>query len=208
MSSEHSISAQTQVLLIDDDPHLRQALSQTLDLAGLKVASLGDAREVAARLPADWPGVVVSDIRMPGIDGLELLQQLRSCDSDLPVILITGHGDIQLAVQAMRAGAYDFLEKPFPSEALLDSVRRALALRQLVLERREMSVTLMEMNRAIMRRAPVEPSLSDRLRDEAATWEMYANLQRRMDRLNQRLDAIERKLEPPLPPFPEFKPQP
>lgn len=84
----------------------------------------------------------------------------------------------------------------------------AADLRQLVLERREMSVTLMEMNRAIMRRAPVEPSLSDRLRDEAATWEMYANLQRRMDRLNQRLDAIERKLEPPLPPFPEFKPQP
>lgn len=105
MSSEHSISAQTQVLLIDDDPHLRQALSQTLDLAGLKVASLGDARELAARLPADWPGVVVSDIRMPGIDGLELLQQLRARDSELPVILITGHGDIQLAVQAMRAGA-------------------------------------------------------------------------------------------------------
>jgi two-component system C4-dicarboxylate transport response regulator DctD len=142
MSSDQPISAQAQVLLIDDDPHLRQALSQTLDLAGLKVVSLGDARDLAARLPADWPGVVVSDIRMPGIDGLELLQQLRTRDSEMPVILITGHGDIQLAVQAMRAGAYDFLEKPFPSEALLDSVRRALALRQLVLDNRSLRLAL------------------------------------------------------------------
>ncbi|MFR0309115.1 sigma-54-dependent transcriptional regulator, partial [Escherichia coli] len=142
MSSDTPISTQAQVVLIDDDPHLRQALSQTLDLAGLKVASLGDARDLAARLPADWQGVVVSDIRMPGIDGLELLQQLRARDSELPVILITGHGDIQLAVQAMRAGAYDFLEKPFPSEALLDSVRRALALRQLVLDNRSLRLAL------------------------------------------------------------------
>jgi two-component system C4-dicarboxylate transport response regulator DctD len=142
MSSDTPISAQAQVVLIDDDPHLRQALSQTLDLAGLEVVSLGDARGLAARLPADWQGVVVSDIRMPGIDGLELLQQLRARDNELPVILITGHGDIQLAVQAMRAGAYDFLEKPFPSEALLDSVRRALALRQLVLDNRSLRLAL------------------------------------------------------------------
>ncbi|HBB78454.1 MAG TPA: Fis family transcriptional regulator, partial [Pseudomonas sp.] len=127
------IDSQTQVLLVDDDPYLRKALSQTLDLAGLRVLGLDDARGLAARLPADWPGVVVSDIRMPGLDGLQLLQQLQDHDAELPVLLITGHGDIQLAVQAMRAGAYDFLEKPFPSEALLDSVRRALALRQLVL---------------------------------------------------------------------------
>ena len=137
MSSDTPISTQAQVVLIDDDPHLRGALSQTLDTAGLKVASLGDARD--GRTPAGGlAGVVVSDIRMPGIDGLELLQQLRARDSELPVILITGHGDIQLAVQAMRAGAYDFLEKPFPSEALLDSVRRALALRQLVLDNRSL----------------------------------------------------------------------
>ena len=131
------IDSATQVLLVDDDPYLRKALSQTLDLAGLRVLDLDDARNLTARLPADWPGVVVSDIRMPGIDGLQLLQQLQSHDAELPVLLITGHGDVQLAVQAMRAGAYDFLEKPFPSEALLDSVRRALALRQLVLDNRK-----------------------------------------------------------------------
>jgi hypothetical protein len=79
-------------------------------------------------------------------------------------------------------------------------------LRAMVLERRELSVTLMEMNRAIMRRTPVEPLRIDRLRDEAATWEIYATLQRRMDRMDQRLEEIEKKLEPPLPPFPEFKP--
>ncbi|MCZ9336027.1 response regulator, partial [Klebsiella pneumoniae] len=73
---------------------------------------------------------------------LELLQQLRTRDSEMPVILITGHGDIQLAVQAMRTGAYNFLEKPVPSEALLDSVRRALALRQLVLDNRSLRLAL------------------------------------------------------------------
>ena len=133
MTTETLIDSQAQVILVDDDPHLRQALSQTLDLAGLKVVALADAQGLADRIEADWPGVVVSDIRMPGIDGLQLLEQLHGRDSELPVLLITGHGDVPLAVQAMRAGAYDFLEKPFATDALLDSVRRALALRRLVL---------------------------------------------------------------------------
>ncbi len=137
-----TIDANTQVLLIDDDPHLRQALSQTLDLAGLKVATLADAKGLAERIERDWPGVVVSDIRMPGVDGLELLKQLHEQDPDLPVLLITGHGDVPLAVQAMRAGAYDFLEKPFASEDLLESVRRALALRRLVLDNRSLRLAL------------------------------------------------------------------
>lgn len=137
-----TIDARTQVLLIDDDPHLRQALSQTLDLAGLKVATLADAKGLAERIDRDWPGVVVSDIRMPGVDGLQLLQQLHEQDPELPVLLITGHGDVPLAVQAMRAGAYDFLEKPFASEDLLESVRRALALRRLVLDNRSLRLAL------------------------------------------------------------------
>lgn len=118
-----------QVLLVDDDPHLRQALSQTLDLAGFQVSTRADAQGLAAQLPTDWPGVVVSDIRMPGIDGLQLLEQLQQADPQLPVILITGHGDVPMAVQAMRAGAFDFLEKPFASDDLLASVRRAFAQR-------------------------------------------------------------------------------
>ncbi|KJK09449.1 MULTISPECIES: sigma-54 dependent transcriptional regulator [Pseudomonas] len=142
MTTEPLIDSQVQVILVDDDPHLRQALSQTLDLAGLKVLSLSDAQNLAGRIEPDWPGVLVSDIRMPGIDGLELLQQVHAQDPDLPVLLITGHGDVPLAVQAMRAGAYDFLEKPFASDALLDSVRRALALRRLVLDNRSLRLAL------------------------------------------------------------------
>lgn len=137
-----TIDNRIEVVLIDDDPHLRQALSQTLDLAGLKVLPLAEAKDLVAQLPRDWPGVVVSDIRMPGIDGLELLNLLHAQDPELPVLLITGHGDVPLAVQAMRAGAYDFLEKPFPSDHLLDSVRRALALRRLVLDNRSLRLAL------------------------------------------------------------------
>lgn len=133
-----SIDNSIQVVLIDDDPHLRQALCQTLDLAGLKVLPLGEANGLTARLSRDWPGVVVSDIRMPGMDGLELLAELHGQDPDLPVLLITGHGDVPLAVQAMRAGAYDFLEKPFSPDALLNSLRRALDKRGLILENRRL----------------------------------------------------------------------
>ncbi|PNG32677.1 sigma-54-dependent transcriptional regulator [Pseudomonas protegens] len=142
MTRPDSLDPQLQVVLIDDDPHLRQALSQTLDLAGLKVLSLAQAQGLAPRLERDWPGVVVSDIRMPGMDGLELLNQLHAQDPELPVLLITGHGDVPLAVQAMRAGAYDFLEKPFASDALLDSVRRALDWRRLVLDNRSLRLAL------------------------------------------------------------------
>ena len=142
MTTEPLIDSRVQVILVDDDPHLRQALSQTLDLAGLNVLSLSDAQNLAGRIEQDWPGVLVSDIRMPGIDGLQLLQQVHAQDPELPVLLITGHGDVPLAVQAMRAGAYDFLEKPFASDALLDSVRRALALRRLVLDNRSLRLAL------------------------------------------------------------------
>jgi two-component system, NtrC family, C4-dicarboxylate transport response regulator DctD len=159
------IDSRTQVLLIDDDPHLRQALSQTLDLAGLKVSSLADAHAVAAKIERDWPGVVVSDIRMPGIDGLQLLQQLQEQDPELPVLLITGHGDVPLAVQAMRAGAYDFLEKPFASDELIDSVRRALALRRLVLDNRSLRLALTDRHTLSARLVGQSPAML-RLREQ------------------------------------------
>uniref|UniRef100_UPI002D79824B sigma-54-dependent transcriptional regulator n=1 Tax=Pseudomonas chlororaphis TaxID=587753 RepID=UPI002D79824B len=89
-------------------------------------------------LPRDFPGVILSDVRMPGISGLELLKQVQQRDPDLPVILLTGHGDVPMAVEAMRDGAYDFLEKPFSPETLLSSLRRALDKRSLVLENRRL----------------------------------------------------------------------
>ncbi|WP_369988575.1 sigma-54-dependent transcriptional regulator [Pseudomonas xanthosomatis] len=163
--TETLIDSRAQVILVDDDPHLRQALSQTLDLAGLKVVTLADAQGLAGRIEADWPGVVVSDIRMPGIDGLQLLEQLHARDSELPVLLITGHGDVPLAVQAMRAGAYDFLEKPFATDALLDSVRRALALRRLVLDNRSLRLALSDRQQLATRLVGQSPSMQ-RLREQ------------------------------------------
>lgn len=165
MTTETLIDSRAQVILVDDDPHLRQALSQTLDLAGLKVVALADAQGLAERIEADWPGVVVSDIRMPGIDGLQLLKQLHGRDNELPVLLITGHGDVPLAVQAMRAGAYDFLEKPFASDALLDSVRRALALRRLVLDNRSLRLALSDRQQLATRLVGQSPSMQ-RLREQ------------------------------------------
>ncbi|WP_229624413.1 sigma-54-dependent transcriptional regulator, partial [Pseudomonas syringae] len=111
------------------------------------------------------PGVVVSDIRMQGMDGLELLDQLHEQDPDLPVLLITGHGDVPLAVKAMRAGAYDFLEKPFASDAMLDSVRRALALRRLVLDNRSLRLALSDRQQLSTRLIGQSPSIL-RLREQ------------------------------------------
>ncbi|MBE0505808.1 MAG: sigma-54-dependent Fis family transcriptional regulator [Marinospirillum sp.] len=124
------------VIIIDDEKHLRISLGQTLELAGYQVQSFESAEQALKALSPEWPGVVVSDIRMPGMDGMAFLQQARTLDTDLPVILITGHGDISTAVAAMRQGAYDFLEKPFHNEVLLDVVARALDKRRLTLENR------------------------------------------------------------------------
>lgn len=130
------------VILIDDEKHLRISLGQTLELAGYQVHSYESASQALRSLTPEWPGVVVSDIRMPDMDGMTFLQQARALDVDLPVILITGHGDISTAVAAIRQGAYDFLEKPFRNEVLLDVVARALDKRRLTLENRSLKEEL------------------------------------------------------------------
>ncbi len=134
------------VILIDDEKHIRKAGSQTLQLAGYEVIALERADKALELLHEDWPGVVVSDINMPGTDGLSFMNQALARVSDLPVILITGHGDISMAVQAMRDGAYDFIEKPFPADLLTDVVRRALDKRALTLENRRLRQELRAQN--------------------------------------------------------------
>lgn len=124
------------VAFIDDDEVLRAANLQALMLAGLSVAPYGSAMAALEEIDAEFPGVVVSDVRMPRIDGLELFRRLKRIDPDLPVILITGHGDIAMAVDAMREGAYDFIAKPYALDRLLGSIRHALEKRRLVLENR------------------------------------------------------------------------
>ena len=127
-----------QVIVVDDEAAIREAVQQWLELSGFEVRACASATEALALVDRDFPGIVVSDVRMPGSDGLQLLDKLLQIDSDLPVILVTGHGDVPMAVQALRQGAYDFIEKPFTPERLLDSVRRALDKRRLVCENRQL----------------------------------------------------------------------
>lgn len=125
-----------QVIFIDDEQDVREAGRQTLELEDFAVTCFASAEAALAALDDDFPGVIVSDVRLPDMDGLRLMAVARERDRDLPVVLITGHGDISMAVEAMRAGAYDFIEKPFPAERLLESVRRAMDKRALVMENR------------------------------------------------------------------------
>ena len=112
--------------LIDDDDGVRQSLAFSLTTAGLAVRAYDSADAFLEAIPGLQPGCVVSDIRMPGIDGLELQRRLIGLSVNLPVILMTGHGDVRLAVEAMKAGAVDFIEKPFDDEILLSAIRVAL----------------------------------------------------------------------------------
>ncbi|WP_369958417.1 sigma-54-dependent transcriptional regulator [Pseudomonas benzenivorans] len=127
-----------QVIVVDDEAAIREAVQQWLELSGFRVQSCASSEQALALVDRDFPGVLVSDVRMPGSDGLQLLDKLVALDRDLPVILITGHGDVPMAVQALRQGAYDFIEKPFTPERLLDSVHRALDKRRLVCENRQL----------------------------------------------------------------------
>lgn len=126
------------VIVVDDEAPIREAIEQWLTLSGFAVQVFSRAEECLARLPEHFPGVILTDVRMPGVSGLQLLAGLQARDKDLPVILLTGHGDVPMAVQAMRDGAYDFLEKPFSPETLLSNLRRAMEKRQLVLENRRL----------------------------------------------------------------------
>lgn len=130
------------VLLVDDDAAVRRAGRQALELAGYDVECFGSPDGVAGRLSWSMNAVLLSDIKMPNIDGLTLMGQVLTVDPEFPVVLITGHGDVAMAVSAMRAGAYDFIEKPFASQILVDVTRRALEKRRLVLENRSLRAEL------------------------------------------------------------------
>ncbi|WP_346893122.1 sigma-54 dependent transcriptional regulator [uncultured Roseibium sp.] len=126
------------VLLIDDEEDLRASLTQGLELSGQTVMATGNPEDALERITRDFYGVLVTDIRMPGEDGFQVMRKAFEIDPALPVVLITGHGDVPLAVEAMRAGAYDFMEKPFSVSSLASVVDRALDKRRLVLENRKL----------------------------------------------------------------------
>eukprot|EP01037_Dinobryon_pediforme_P026781 gene26781-29415_t len=126
------------VVLVDDDDDLRGAVAQILELAGHRVLPFAAARPALAVLDADFAGVVLTDVRMPGMDGIELFRAARVRDPDLPVLLMTGHGDVAMAVQALKDGAWDFISKPFDPEALVAAIGRATAHRSLGLDSRRL----------------------------------------------------------------------
>lgn len=126
------------VYLVEDDEAVLRACEQAMKLADITVRSFRNAEQALAALVDEPPAVIVSDVRMPGMSGLELLAEMQKLDREVPVILITGHGDVSMAVQAMRSHAYDFIEKPFNSARLVDVVRRALEKRSLLQENRQL----------------------------------------------------------------------
>src|SRR6266581_4356031 len=156
------------ILFVDDEASMRDAVTQWLGLAGFEMLVHEKATSALNTLSADFSGILVTDLKMEGIDGLELLRRSQQIDPELPVVVITGHGDVQTAVEAMRFGAYDFIEKPFSPERLLEIVRHAGEKRQLVIENRR------------LRRAVNEQTLASRIIGTSAATE---NLRRQVAEL-------------------------
>jgi two-component system response regulator FixJ len=121
MSANHTIH------LIDDDEDVRKALAFLLGTAGHAVKVYESGSSFLEKLDGLQPGCIVSDVRMPGVDGLELQRRLKENGVAMPMVVMTGHADVPLAVQAMKQGAIDFIEKPFPDDVMLEAIERALA---------------------------------------------------------------------------------
>ncbi|MBY0236711.1 MAG: sigma-54 dependent transcriptional regulator [Burkholderiaceae bacterium] len=140
------------ILFVEDDPPVRASLTQTLELEGLEVCACASAEEALPHIQAGAQIVVATDVRLPGMSGLGLLDHVVATDPDIPVVLVTAHGDVAMAVQAMRVGAYDFLEKPFAPERFIDTLKRAL-------DKRVLRVAVDELRGQLQRRSGVEAVL-------------------------------------------------
>ena len=130
------MSKAMKIAIVDDEKDMRQSISQWLALSGFDTETFASAEEALKVLGNDFPGIVVSDIKMPGMDGMQFLRKLKGVDSSLPVIMITGHGDVPMAVEAMRMGAFDFLEKPFNPDRMTELAKKATQVRRLTLDNR------------------------------------------------------------------------
>ena len=153
------------VAIVDDQKDMRQSISQWLALSGFNTETYGSAEDALKALAPDYPGVVVSDIKMSGMDGIGLLKRLMSVDSALPVIMITGHGDVAVAVEAMQIGAFDFLEKPFNPDKMTELVKRAANARRLTLDSRALRLELSDGASFTKRLVGASPAMK-RLRED------------------------------------------
>jgi len=153
------------IAIVDDEKDMRQSISQWLALSGFDTETFASAEEALKAVGADYPGVVVSDIKMPGMDGMAFLKKLMSLDSGLPVILITGHGDVPMAVEAMQVGAFDFLEKPFNPDRMTELAKKATSSRRLTLDNRALRRELSD-GTGIMKKLIGSSPVMERLRED------------------------------------------
>lgn len=153
------------IAIVDDEKDMRQSISQWLALSGFETETFGSAEDALKSLGNDYPGVVVSDIKMPGMDGMQFLKRLMSVDSALPVIMITGHGDVPMAVEAMRVGAFDFLEKPFNPDQMTELAKKATNTRRLTLDSRALRRELSD-GTTIMKKLVGTSPVMERLRED------------------------------------------
>jgi len=153
------------VAIVDDEQDMRQSISQWLALSGFDTETFACAEDALKAIGSDWPGIVVSDIKMPGMDGMAFLKRLMSQDSGLPVIMITGHGDVPMAVEAMRLGAWDFLEKPFNPDRMTELAKRATQARRMTLDARALRKELSD-GTGIMQKLIGASAAMDRLRED------------------------------------------
>jgi FixJ family two-component response regulator len=143
------MDAEALVFVVDDDAPMRESLQNLLQSVGLRVEVFASAQEFLRSTRPDVPGCLVLDVRLPGLSGLELQQRLVEGDTAMPIIFITGHGDIPMTVQAMKAGAVEFLSKPFRDQALLDAIQQALARDRAAREQRALREELRRRYRAL-----------------------------------------------------------
>jgi DNA-binding NtrC family response regulator len=153
------------IAIVDDEQDMRQSISQWLALSGYDTETFASAEEALGALGPDYPGIVISDIKMPGMDGIQFLKKLMGSDSSLPVIMITGHGDVPMAVEAMRIGAFDFLEKPFNPDRMSDLAKKATNARRLTLDTRALRRELAEGGQIMKKLIGASPAM-ERLRED------------------------------------------
>ncbi|AUH62747.1 sigma-54 dependent transcriptional regulator [Paracoccus zhejiangensis] len=153
------------IAIVDDEPDMRESISQWLVLSGFQTETYASAEDALKVIGADWPGVVVTDIRMPGMDGMTFLKRLMGLDSGLPVIMITGHGDVPMAVEAMRLGAMDFMEKPFNPDRMTELAKKATQSRRLTLDNRALRRDLSEGQQVMSKLIGTSPVM-ERLRED------------------------------------------